>query len=156
MKRIEMKECACFFCGGRENVQGVARDDGAALIAVCGGCRKELAALLADDAAVEAEPKVQTYSEAAQRIMKAAAEMTEEDFGEKYLSDPVERIIFEYVRGYGTTEIDGSAMGLLSIMSEESVDVISERLTKAVEDGLIYPVAGKPGWFGAEYPFADD
>lgn len=155
MKLIAMKECACFFCGGREDVQGIARDDGAALIAVCGGCRRGLAALLADDAA-EAEPKAQTYSEAAQRVMKAAAGMTEEAFGEAYLSDPVERIIFEYVRGYGTTELDGSAMGLLSIMAEESVDVVSERLTKAVEDGLIYPVTGKPGWFGAEYPFADD
>ena len=154
MKRVMMKDCACFFCGDREDVQGIARDDGAALIAICAGCRRRLAVLLTEEATPE--PKEQEYSEAARRVMAAAAGMTEEAFGEKYLKDPVERIIFEYVRGYGTTELGGEALGLLSIMAEESVDVVSERLTKTIEDGLIYPVTGRPGWFGAEYPFADD
>lgn len=154
MKRITMKECACLFCGSREDVQGIARDDGAALVAVCAGCRGQLAALLAED--VPEPPKAQEYSEATKAVMEEAAAMTEEAFEEKYLADPVERIIFEYVRGYGTTELDGSAMGLLSIMAEESVDVVSARLAQAVSKGLIYPVTGKPGWYGAEYPFADD
>ena len=65
-------------------------------------------------------------------------------------------MIFEYVRGDGQTELDGGAMGLLSIMTEKNADVISEHIKVLSDKGLIYSVAGKPGWYGADYPFADD
>lgn len=97
-----------------------------------------------------------TYSEAAKHVISEAATMTEEAFEEKYLSDVIDRVIFEYVRGYGQTELDGSAMGLLSIMTEKNADVISEHIEALSEKGLIYPVVGKLGWYGADYPFEDD
>jgi hypothetical protein len=100
--------------------------------------------------------EAQTYSEATKRIMSEAAGMTEESFEEKYLADMVDRVVFEYVRGYGQTELDGGAMGLLSIMTEKSADIISGHIEALSDKGLIYPVAGKPGWYGADYPFADD
>ena len=34
----------------------------------------------------------------------------EEQFEEKYLSDMIDRVIFEYVRGYEQTELDGGAL----------------------------------------------
>ena len=82
--------------------------------------------------------------------------MTEEQFEEKYLSDMIDRVIFEYVRGYEQTELDGGAMGLLSIMTEKSADVVREHIDGLVDKGLIYPVSGKFGWYGADYPFVDD
>ncbi len=82
--------------------------------------------------------------------------MTEEDFEGKYLSDETDRVVFEYVRGYGQTELLGGAMGLLSIMTEKGAEEIRAHIDGLTEKGLIYPVAGKPGWYGADYPFADD
>ena len=79
-----------------------------------------------------------------------------EAFEEKYLTDMVDRVVYEYVRGYGQTELAGGAMGLLSIMTEKSADIILEHIDALSDKGLIYPVAGKTGWYGADYPFADD
>ena len=102
------------------------------------------------------EAEAQGYSDATKRVMAEAAAMTEEAFEDKYLSDEVDRVIFEYVRGYGQTELLGGAMGLLSIMTEEGAEVVQEHIDGLADKGLIYPVAGKPGWYGADYPFADD
>ena len=155
MKRIEMKECACFFCGGHEGVQGIARDDGAASVAICAVCREELATAWASGVLAKSEEE-QTYSNETKRVMIEAAAMTEETFEEKYLSDTIDRVVFEYVRGYGQTELDGNAMGLLSIMTEKVAEEVEKHIEGLVEKGLVYPVAGKPKCFGADYPFADD
>ena len=154
MKFRETEGCACLFCGGKGGVQMVARDDGAAAFAVCAACRKEImAAWSADAAPLET---AQTFSDATKRVMAEAAAMTEEMFEEKYLSDMVDRVIFEYVRGYGRTELGGGAMGLLSIMTEKNAEEIRDHIDGLAEKGLLYPVAGKPEWYGADYPFADD
>ena len=154
MRFRETEECACLFCGGRDGVQVVARDDGGAAFAICASCRKELMAAWSSGVA---EPKgEQSYSDAAKSIMAEAAAMTEEQFEEKYLSDMIDRVIFEYVRGYEQTELDGGAMGLLSIMTEKGADVVREHIDGLVDKGLIYPVFGKSGWYGADYPFNDD
>ncbi len=155
MRVRETSECACLFCGGRDGVQVVARDDGAAMVAVCAACRKELTEAWASDGAAQPET-AQSYSDASQKIMAEAAAVTEEQFEEKYLSDEVERVVFEYVRGYGRTELTGGALGLLSIMTEKGAEEIRAHIDGLAEKGLIYPVAGKPGWYGADYPFADD
>ena len=155
MKLIDAKDCACLFCGGKEDVQMVVRDDGAASVAICTGCREELATAWASDVLAQSE-KEQTYSDETKRVIEEAAAMTEEAFEEKYLSDVVDRVIFEYVRGYGQTELDGGAMGFLSIMTEKGAEEVAKHIEGLAEKGLIYPVAGKPGCFGADYPFADD
>ena len=59
------------------------------------------------------------------------------------------------MRGYGQTELSGGAMGLLSIMTEKGEEEVMKHIGGLAERGLIYPVAGKPGWYGADYPFAD-
>ena len=133
----------------------VARDDGAASVAICAACREELAATWAAGV-LEPSETTQVYSDATKRVMEEAAAMTEEAFEEKYLSDVVDRVIFEYVRGYGQTELDGGAMGLLSIMTEKGAEEVAKHIEGLADKGLIYPVAGKPGCFGADYPFADD
>lgn len=155
MRLIDAKDCACLFCGGKEDVQIVARDDGAASVAICTTCREELATAWASGVLVQSEDD-QTYSDETKRVMAEAAAMTEEAFEENYLSDTIDRVVFEYVRGYGQTELDGSAMGLLSIMTEKGAEEVAKHIEGLVEKGLIYPVAGKPGCFGADYPFADD
>ncbi|MBP5200447.1 MAG: hypothetical protein J6Z82_07340 [Schwartzia sp.] len=135
-------------------MQVVAREDGAAAFAICAACRKELMA--AWSSGILPELLEQSYSEETKRVMAEAAAMTEEEFEEKYLSDTVDCVIFEYVRGYGQTELSGGSMGLLSIMTEKGAEVVQEHIDGLVGKGLIYPVAGKPGWYGADYPFADD
>lgn len=146
--------CACLFCGGRGDVRGIAREDGAAVIAVCAACRAALAKTLTAEEPPAAP--AQAYSEAARRVMAAAREMTEEAFETAYLQDITDRIIFEYVRGYGQTALDANAAGLLSIMTEKGGAEIAAHLERMLADGLLYPVAGKEGWYGADYPFADD
>lgn len=155
MKLIDAKDCACLFCGGKENVQMVARDDGSVSVAICEACREELATAWASGVVSQSEEE-QTYSDETKRVMAEAAAMNEEDFEEKYLSDTIDRVIFEYVRGYGQTELDGGAMGLLAIMTEKGAEEVAKHIEGLVEKGLIYPVVGKPGCFGADYPFADD
>lgn len=157
MRFRETEGCSCLFCGGNENVQVVARDDGAAAFAVCAECRNQIAAAWSSGVLPEtAEQEKQGYSEATRQVMADAAKMTEEQFEEKYLSDMVDRVVFEYVRGYGQTDLSGSAMGLLAIMTEQNAEVIQTHIDGLEERGLLYPVAGKPGWYGADYPFADD
>ncbi len=154
MKIRATEECACIFCGGRDGVEVIAREDGAAMFAVCASCRKEL--ITAWSTGDLSEDAAQTYREETKRVMAEAAAMTEEAFEEKYLADEVDRVVFEYVRGYGQTELSGGAMGLLSIMTEKNAEEIQGHIDGLTEKGLIYPVAGKPGWYGADYPFADD
>lgn len=157
MKCRETKECACLFCGGSGQVQVIARDDGAAAFAICAACRKELMTAWSSESFSEmAEQAQQSYGDETKRMMTEAAVMTEEQFEGKYLSDLVDRVIFEYVRGYGQTDLSGGAMGLLSIMTEQGAEVVAAHIEGLAEQGLIYPVAGKPGWYGADYPFADD
>ena len=157
MRLKETSECACLFCGGKGGVQVVARDDGAAAVAICAACRKELMTAWSSGVMPEAAAQSeQGYSDAVKRVMAEAAAMTEEAFEDKYLSDEVDRVVFEYVRGYGQTELLGGAMGLLSIMTEEGAEVVQEHIDGLTDKGLIYPVAGKPGWYGADYPFVDD
>ena len=154
MKIRATEDCACIFCGGRDGVEVIAREDGAAMFAVCASCRKEL--MTAWSTGDLSEEAAQTYREETKRVMAEAAAMTEEAFEEKYLADEVDRVVFEYVRGYGQTELSGGAMGLLSIMTEKNAEDIQGHIDGLTEKGLIYPVAGKPGWYGADYPFADD
>ena len=157
MRFRETEGCACLFCGGSDKVQVVARDDGAAAFAVCAACREKIIAAWSSGILPETtEQAKQDYNENAKRVMAEAAAMSEEAFEEKYLSDMVDRVVFEYVRGYGQTALDGSAMGLLAIMTEKNADEIQTHIDNLAANGLLYPVAGKPGWYGADYPFADD
>ncbi len=155
MKVISLKTGQCIFCGRNDGLKAVANDDESLRLPVCAACQKELITMLSENTA-ESRDEQQVYSDKAQLIMKEAASMTEEKFEEKYLTDVVDRVIFEYIRGYGKTELDGSAMGLLSIMTEQGADVVSEHLQKLIEGGFVYPVSGQPDCFGADYPFTDD
>ena len=154
MRFRDTESCACLFCGRNDRVQVVARDDGAVTFALCATCRKII--MTAWSADVSTTETTHIYSEATKQVMSEAAAMTEEAFEEKYLADLVDRVIFEYVRGYGQTELNGGAMGLLSIMTEKSAEVISEHIKALSDKGLIYPVTGKTGWYGADYSFRDD
>ena len=155
MRFLDVKESACLFCGGRDSVQAVARDDGAASFSVCAACREKI--ITAWTSGIVAKPEgTQSYSEATKRVMAEAAAMTEEAFEDKYLTDDVDRVVFEYVRGYGQTALDGGAMGLLSIMTEKNAEEIQSHIDELIKNGLLYPVAGKPDWYGADYPFVDD
>ena len=157
MRIMETEGCSCLFCGGNDRVQVVARDDGAAAFAVCAACREKIIKAWASGELPETpEQMEQSYGDETRRVMAEAAAMTEEAFEDKYLSDMVDRVIFEYVRGYGQTDLSGGAMGLLSIMTEKGAEVVATHIGSLVDKGLIYPVAGKPGWYGADYSFADD
>lgn len=157
MRFRETEGCACLFCGGNDRVQVVARDDGAAAFAVCAACREKIIAAWSSGVLPETtEQAEQSYGDETKRVMAEAAAMTEEAFEEKYLADMVDRVIFEYVRGYGQTDLSGGAMGLLSIMTEKGADVVAAHIDSLTQSGLIYPVSGKPGWYGADFPFADD
>ena len=157
MRFKETEDCSCLFCGGSDRVQVVARNDGAAAFAVCAACRGKIVAAWSSDVLPEMVEQIkQDYSEATNHVMAEAAKMSEEQFEEKYLSDIVDRVIFEYVRGYGQTDLSGGAMGLLSIMTEQNAEVVQTHIDGLEKRGLLYHIAGSPGWYGADYPFADD
>ena len=89
-------------------------------------------------------------------IAAEAAGMTEEEFDEKYLTDTIDRVVFEFVRGYGRLELDGQAMTMMVLMLENvSEEEISKHLSSLVERGIIYKIQGKKDWYGADYPFSD-
>jgi hypothetical protein len=155
MQFLDVKESACLFCGGNSSVMAVARDDGAALFAVCATCREKIVAAWTSSVTIQTE-RAQSYSDETKRVIAEALTMTEEAFEEKYLTDEVDRVVFEYVRGYGQTALDGGAMGLLSIMTEKNVEEIQIHIDGLIKNGLLYPVVGKLDWYGADYPFADD
>ena len=155
MKLKETKECACLFCGGHDHVQTVSREDGGITLALCAVCRAELMDAWASGSMVKQEER-QSYNDETRRVMAEAAAMTEEAFEEKYLADEVDRVVFEYVRGYGQTALDGGAMGLLSIMTERNAEEIQSHIDGLIKNGLLYPVVGKTDWYGADYPFIDD
>ena len=157
MRFRDTEGCACLFCGGSDQVQVVARDDGAAAFAICAACRKTIIAAWSSGVLPDTtEQAEQSYGDETKRVLVEAAAMTEEAFEEKYLSDMVDRVVFEYVRGYGQTDLSGGAIGLLSIMTEKGSEVVAAHIDSLAKRGLIYHVAGKPGWYGADYPFADD
>ena len=56
------------------------------------------------------------------------------------------------VYGDGTKRVMAEA----AAMTEEGSEVVAAHIDGLAAKGLIYPVAGKPGWYGADYPFADD
>ena len=152
MRIVDNNDAACLFCGGRKGVKTCARDDGAAAVAICASCLEDISRKIPSPP-TESEP---IYSDAAKAMMAKASAMTEEAFEDTYLSDLVDRVIFEYVRGYGRTTLDGNALGLLTVMTEKSADVLVAHILKMEEAGLIYPIAGSPGEYGADYAFADD
>ena len=83
MRFRDADNCACFFCGGNNRVQVVARDDGAATFAVCVTCREKIMTAWSSD--VTLTKTAHTYSEATKQVMSEAAAMTEEEFKQTML-----------------------------------------------------------------------
>lgn len=126
------------------------RDD---ILSLCDTCRKELIEKL--KAPEDTGDGSAIINEAGWAVMMEAMRITEEEFDEKYLSDPVDMVIFEYVRGYGRTMIDDSAIGALAFMTETGAATVMSHINSLVERGILYTVAEKSGWYGADYPFSD-
>ncbi len=165
MRLMDSRRGVCSLCGGDQAVRVIDWEkEGIANLPVCFRCRAGLLAKLADAVAEEAgnpetlpvSPPI--LSEAAERIAAEAATMTEEAFETKYLQDTLDRIIFEYIHGYGETNMDGEGCAMVVLMMDgtASEQDVQEHLLSLTERGIIYPVTGKSGWFGAEFSFKDD
>ncbi len=165
MRLMEGQTAVCALCGAGSSVRVIDWEKGTlSELPLCARCRAKLLAALANAAAEEvgipeaAQVAVAVRTEAAEKIAVEARTMTEDAFEAKYLGDTLDRIIFEYIHGYGETDMsgEGNAMVVLMMDGASSEQEVSERLQSMVERGLIYPIAGKPGWYGAELEFSDD
>lgn len=165
MKIREREDVSCQLCG----VSGAVRQidwevSDLSPLALCDFCRAQLLAALAMDAAAEREaarPKISAevkLSPAAEAVRQEAASLTEAAFAEKYLSHPIDRVLFEYIRGYGQADMEGEGCGMVVLIMDGTAsekDVV-ERLAALSERGVIYPIPRKAGWYGADYVFCDD
>ncbi len=165
MRLLEGRAVFCALCGEENGVRVIDWEKGKLpALPLCTRCRARLLAALAATAAEEAETlesasvATTVRTEASEKIAAEARTMTEEAFEAKYLGDTLDRVIFEYIHGYGETDMsgEGSAMVVLMMDGTSSEQEVSDRLLSLVERGLIYPIAGKAGWYGAELAFADD
>ena len=158
MKIERVENGVCSLCGGTEDILAIDwGETELSSVLLCAGCRDELKENIRDAekrTEEEAESKLPALTE---KIAAEAAQMTEEAFDEKYLQDTIDRVVFEFIRGYGRMEVDGPSMSMMVLMLEDvSEEEIMEHLQSLAERGIIYPVAGKKGWYGADYPFLDD
>lgn len=150
----------CMLCGSEDNVLRIDWEkDGLQPLALCSSCRSELKEKF--EVPEQAEPEKKTKENGlpamTQKIADEAATLTEDAFGEKYLQDAVDRVVFEYIHGYGQMELDGAALSMMVLMLENVPEqVVIEHLHGLLEKGLVYQVPGRHGWYGADYLFADD
>lgn len=158
MKIEYVDKGSCSLCGGGTELVEIewGKPDIEPML-MCAACRDEL---MKQMQAVEKEaPQCSEdgYPSLTAAIAAEAAGMTEEEFDEKYLTDTIDRVVFEFVRGYGRLELDGQAMTMMVLMLENvSEEEISKHMSSLVERGIIYKVQGKKDWYGADYPFSDD
>lgn len=159
------EEIPCQLCGASEAVRQIDwQVRGLSPLALCGFCRSQLLAALAMDAAKEREmarSKASVegkLSPAAEAIRQEAASLTEAAFEEKYLPHPIDRVLFEYIRGYGQADMDGEGCGMVVLIMDgtASEQEVVDHLSALSARGVIYPVPRKAGWYGADYPFCDD
>lgn len=165
MRIRERKEVTCQLCGASEAVRQIDWETGGlSPLLLCGLCRAQLLAALATDAAEErgmACPKVSAavkISPAAEAVRREAASMTEAAFEEKYLPHPIDRVLFEYIQGYGQADMDGEGSGMVVLIMDGTAseqDVV-DHLAALADRGVVYPVPGKVGWYGVDYVFRDD
>ena len=165
MQIIEKNELTCQLCGTADAVRQIDWEkDGAAPIALCSTCRACLLAALANAAAEECgaarqvAPVMEALSPAAEAIRAEAATLSEAAFEEKYLPDAIDRVIFEYIHGYGEADMDGEGSGMVVLMMDgtASEQEVVDHLARLAARGVIYPIPGKAGWYGADYTFGDD
>ncbi len=165
MKISERKELPCQLCGGTEAVRQIDWEtDGLLALPLCGLCRAQLLAALATDAVTErgrARPKVSAavkLSPAAEAVRREAASMTEAAFEEKYLPHAIDRVLFEYIRGYGQADMDGEGNGMVVLIMDgtASEQEVVDHLAALVTCGVVYPVPGKAGWYGVDAVFRED
>lgn len=165
MRIVKREGADCQLCGAAHEVRRIDWENKAmAAVVLCASCRAQLLAALAVAAAEEsrrsegAQGQAQTFSEAALAIQAEAAKMTEEAFAEQYLDDTIDGIIFEYIRGYGKADMEGEGCAMVLLMMDGTVSdqMVAEHLAALEARGIIYSVAGKAGWYGADYPFLDD
>ena len=158
MKIERVEKGVCSLCGGADDVLCI--DWGEAelpSVLLCAGCRDELKENIRDAEKCAEDASASKLPPLTEKIAAEAAQMTEEDFDEKYLQDTVDRVVFEFIRGYGRMEVDGPSMSMMVLMLENvSEEEILEHIQSLAERGILYPVAGKKGWYGADYPFLDD
>ncbi len=165
MRLLEIRRASCALCGAENGVRVIDWEkETLTALPLCGRCRARLLAVLAEVAAEEvgafevAPTAVEVRTAAAEKIAAEAKTMTEDAFEAKYLGDTLDRVIFEYIHGYGETDMSGEGCAMVVLMMDgtSSEQEVSERLLSLAERGLIYPIVGKPGWYGAELTFADD
>lgn len=165
MQIRERKELTCQLCGASEAVRQIDWERGdLSPLALCSLCRAQLLAVLATEAAAEqgaARPKAAAavkLSPAAEAVRQEAASLTEAAFEEKYLPHPVDRVLFEYIRGYGQADMDGEGNGMVVLIMDgtASEQEVVDHLAVLADRGIVYSVPGKAGWYGADYAFRDD
>lgn len=165
MQIREKKNLACQLCGGAEAVRQIDWEAGdLSPLALCDPCRAELLATLAVEAAKargaarQKAAAAAALSPAAEAVRREAATLTEAAFAEKYLTHPIDRVLFEYIRGYGQTDMDdeGSGMVVLIMDGTASAQEVTAHLAALSARGVVYPVPGRSGWYGADYTFCDD
>lgn len=164
MKIRAREEASCQLCGMSEAVRQIDWEaPDLSPLTLCDFCRAQLLAALAMDAAAREAVKPKALaavklSPAAEAVRQEAASLTEAAFGEKYLSNPIDRVLFEYIRGYGQADMDGEGCGMVVLIMDgtASEEVVVERLAALSDRGVIYPVPRKAGWYGADYVFCDD
>ena len=165
MKISERKEMPCQLCGGTEAVRQIDWEtDGLLALPLCSLCRAQLLAALATDAVKErglARPKVSAavkLSPAAAAVRREAVSMTEAAFEEKYLPHAIDRVLFEYIRGYGQADMDGEGNGMVVLIMDgtASEQEVVDHLAALVTCGVVYPVPGKAGWYGVDAVFRED
>ena len=156
---------SCAVCGSGDAVKQIDFEkDNVAAVSLCKRCRAMLLAELANVAADEAganeapKPREQKFTRENEAIIEAAANMTEAEFEDKYLTNEIDRVVFEYVRGYGEVDMTSEGIGLVTLMMDGSASEadVEHHLDSLCERGLIYRVTGKNGWYGAKYHFKDE
>lgn len=165
MQIKEQKHLDCQLCGGKEAVRQIDWEAGAlSPVALCDVCRSELLAALAVEAAkargasrLQVSPTA-ALSPAAEAVQREASTLTEAAFEEKYLTHPIDRVLFEYIRGYGQADMDGEGSGMVVLIMDgtASMEEVTAHLSALSARGIVYPVPGRVGWYGADYAFCDD
>ena len=158
MKIESVEKGVCSLCASENDVLRIDwGEETIPEVLLCSGCRGELMENIREAEKDIADKTADVLPPLTAQIAEEAAQMTEEEFDDKYLQDTIDRVVFEFIRGYGRIELDGPSMSMMVLMLEDvSEEEIMKHLQGLVECGIIYRVAGKADMYGADYPFLDD
>ena len=169
--RVFVSEKACDVCGSSEKVRQIDFEQmgNAGNLKLCSLCRAELLSCLANAALddissnhkkteIDIKKSHDDIPEITKKLMREAKKMDEIAFEKKYLSDSIDLLIFEYIRGYGEADMDSEGTAIVTLMTDgmASETEVEKHVKSLCECGIIYPVEGKNGWYGAKYQFADE